>query len=73
MNIPIAFGQIGFQELLVVLLVILILFGGSRLPKLARSLGSSMTEFKKGLRGEPEEDAAKKIPAAPEKQETPKS
>jgi len=36
-------------DILIVLVVILILFGGSQLPKLARGLGSSQREFKKGL------------------------
>ena len=35
-------------ELLIVLLVVLLLFGGSQLPKLARSLGQAQKEFKKG-------------------------
>jgi sec-independent protein translocase protein TatA len=37
-------------ELFVVLGVILLLFGSTKLPKLARSLGSSVTEFKKGVK-----------------------
>ena len=40
-------------ELLIILLVVLLFFGASRLPGLARSLGQSAKEFKKGL----EEDA----------------
>jgi sec-independent protein translocase protein TatA len=36
-------------ELLLVLLVIALLFGGSKLPKLARSLGQARNEFRKGL------------------------
>ena len=35
-------------ELLIILLVVLLLFGGSQLPKLARSLGQAQKEFKKG-------------------------
>jgi len=38
----------GWGELLLVLLVILLLFGARRLPDLARSLGKSLSEFKKG-------------------------
>lgn len=37
-------------EFLIVLVVILVLFGGAKLPKLARSLGQAQNEFKKGLR-----------------------
>lgn len=40
---------LGYQELLIILLIVLILFGASRLPELARSLGSSVKEFKKGV------------------------
>jgi sec-independent protein translocase protein TatA len=36
-------------EWIIVLIVILVLFGGSQLPKLARGLGSAQREFKKGL------------------------
>ncbi|HZP58865.1 MAG TPA: twin-arginine translocase TatA/TatE family subunit [Opitutaceae bacterium] len=41
-----AFG-IGGTELIVILVIILILFGGSKLPSLARGLGQSVKEFKK--------------------------
>jgi TatA/E family protein of Tat protein translocase len=40
---------LGYQELLIILVIVLILFGASRLPELARSLGSSVKEFKKGV------------------------
>jgi sec-independent protein translocase protein TatA len=42
--------NLGAPELLIVLLVVLVLFGGAKLPKLARSMGQAQTEFKKGLR-----------------------
>ncbi|MEM8923269.1 MAG: twin-arginine translocase TatA/TatE family subunit [Actinomycetota bacterium] len=37
------------QELLIILVIILVLFGGSRLPQLARNLGQAQKEFKSGL------------------------
>lgn len=40
---------IGWQELLVVLLIVLLLFGGKKLPELSRSLGKALHEFKHGL------------------------
>jgi sec-independent protein translocase protein TatA len=42
--------NLGAPELLIVLVVILVLFGGSKLPKLARSLGQAQSEFKQGLK-----------------------
>lgn len=38
----------GAPELLIVLVIVLLVFGGAKLPKLARSLGESQREFKKG-------------------------
>lgn len=43
------FGKIGVPELLIILLLVLVLFGAKRVPELARSLGRSILEFKKGL------------------------
>jgi sec-independent protein translocase protein TatA len=43
-------GGIGPPELLIVLLILLVLFGATKLPKLARSIGQSANEFKAGLK-----------------------
>jgi sec-independent protein translocase protein TatA len=40
---------LGAPELIIILIVILVLFGGTRLPKLARSLGQASKEFKAGV------------------------
>lgn len=42
--------NLGAPELLIVLVVILVLFGGAKLPALARSLGRAQSEFKEGLK-----------------------
>ncbi|GIU84264.1 MAG: hypothetical protein KatS3mg008_1039 [Acidimicrobiales bacterium] len=42
-------GGLGTGELLIILLIILVIFGGSKLPQLARSLGQAQREFRKGL------------------------
>jgi sec-independent protein translocase protein TatA len=42
--------NLGAPELLIVLLVVLVLFGGAKLPKLARSMGQAQTEFKRGIK-----------------------
>ncbi len=40
---------LGTPELIIILVIILLIFGGSQLPKLARNLGSSAKELRKGL------------------------
>ena len=46
----------GFAELLPILLILVVLFGAKKLPELARAMGSSINQFKKGL-SESGEDA----------------
>ena len=46
-----------FEELLVILAIILVLFGGKKLPQLARSIGSSVREVKDGFTGKDSHDA----------------
>ena len=58
-----AFG-VGGSELLIILAIVLLLFGGAKLPQLAKGLGQSMKEFKK---------AAKEDDPVPAKEEAKKS
>jgi len=44
-----AFLDLGAPELIIILAIILLLFGGKKLPQLSRSLGESMRELRKGL------------------------
>jgi sec-independent protein translocase protein TatA len=41
--------NLGATELIIVLVILLVLFGGAKLPKLARSLGRAQKEFKEGV------------------------
>jgi sec-independent protein translocase protein TatA len=41
--------DIGAPELIIILIIVLVLFGGKKIPELTRSIGESIREFKKGL------------------------
>ena len=63
-------GGIGAPELIILLLVILLLFGSTKLPKLAKSLGEASKEFKKGIADEDEPRAVAAAPAPAEEKVT---
>jgi|TARA_Y100001949_G_C15975616_1_gene325893 sec-independent protein translocase protein TatA len=44
--------NLGGSELIIILIIVLVLFGGAKLPKLARSLGQAQKEFKDGMNDE---------------------
>jgi len=44
-------GSIGMQEILVILLIVLLLFGAKRLPEIGRTLGKGIAQFRKAQRG----------------------
>jgi sec-independent protein translocase protein TatA len=50
------FGPIGPQELLLVLLIVVIIFGARKLPDLGKSLGEGIRNFKKSIGGKDKED-----------------
>jgi sec-independent protein translocase protein TatA len=43
------FGNLGFMEILLILVVVLLLFGAKRLPEIGSSFGKSIKEFKRGI------------------------
>jgi sec-independent protein translocase protein TatA len=49
--------DVGPAELIIVLLIVLLIFGGAKLPSLARSMGQAAHEFRKGLRHDDNDDA----------------
>ena len=58
------FGPIGTPELMIILLVALLMFGG-RLPDVAKSLGKSVNQFKKGLKEVDDDVSRPDVPAPP--------
>jgi sec-independent protein translocase protein TatA len=61
-------GEIFGPDLLIVVIVVAVLvFGGSAIPKLARNLGSAKSEFEKGIKTAKAEDSAAKATDAAEK------
>jgi len=56
--------MIGSQDLLIALAIGLIMFGSKKLPELARGLGQSVKEFKKGVANEPEPEPTPASPPA---------
>jgi sec-independent protein translocase protein TatA len=59
---------LGMPELIIILVILLVLFGGAKLPGLAKGLGQSIKEFKKASK---EEAEAEKPAAEAKKPETP--
>lgn len=52
-----AFGWPGIPELLIIMAIFLLLFGGAKLPSLMRNLGRSVNEFKEGIKETPADSA----------------
>ena len=66
---PLAIG-LGWMEVTIVILVVLLVFG-NKLPGMARNLGRSFIEFKKGVKGEPAQ-GEETLPPANEKERIPR-
>ncbi|HEV8420137.1 MAG TPA: twin-arginine translocase TatA/TatE family subunit [Actinomycetota bacterium] len=63
--------NLGPTELIIILAIVLLLFGSRKLPDLARSLGKSSKEFKKGLEEEERDEAPKDAPASNKPEDRP--
>jgi sec-independent protein translocase protein TatA len=61
--------QVGGMELLILLVIILLFFGASRVPELARSLGKGKREFQKGVEEAKAEEEREKADAPQDKEE----
>lgn len=61
-NLLFLFGGLGPTELLIILAILLLIFGGSRLPSLAKGLGESIRSFKQGVNESDEDDKSKDKP-----------
>ena len=60
-SLPLAILGLGGPELMIILVIILLLFGGSKLPSLAKGLGQSVKEFKKAAKeGSDDDDTSEK-------------
>ena len=56
---------LGGPELIIILVILLLLFGGAKLPALAKGLGQSIKEFKNAAKDEPKEEKKSDTPAKP--------
>jgi sec-independent protein translocase protein TatA len=57
-------GNIGWQGVLIILLVLLVIFGPKRLPEMGRSLGRGIREFKDSVTGNDTDDEPEKVELA---------
>ena len=64
MNTTLLFLGLGMQEILLIALVVLLFFGGKKIPELMRGLGKGVSQFKKGMN-----DIEQEINAEPKKNE----
>ena len=55
-------GSLGMGELVVILLIVLLVFGASRLPQLGESLGKAVKGLKRGLNSDDDIDVTKRVP-----------
>ena len=71
LSLPLAVWGLGGSELLLILIILLVLFGGSKLPSLARGLGQSIKEFKKASNEAEQEEKTASTSTPPKPAEEP--
>jgi len=47
---PLLFGSLGFWEITLIVLVVILLFGGKKIPELMKGLGKGVKSFKEGMK-----------------------
>ena len=52
-------GNFGITEILIILVIVVLLFGGRKIPELLKGIGSGIKEFKKASKYDPNEDKEK--------------
>ncbi|HET6267394.1 MAG TPA: twin-arginine translocase TatA/TatE family subunit [Acidobacteriota bacterium] len=62
-------GSIGFPELALILVIVLVIFGASRLPEIGRGLGKAISNFKTGMKEGAEETGEKKLGSSAQEKE----
>ena len=59
MILSILLGMIGPWQIVLIVIIVLLLFGGKKIPELMKGIGKGTREFKKGLSGDEEEEKGK--------------
>ena len=54
MQLPLMFGTLGLPELLIILFILFLIFGASKLPQLGAGLGAGIKNFKRAIKGDEE-------------------
>ena len=60
MTLAILIGMFGHWEILVIVLIVLLLFGGRKIPEMMKGMGKGIRSFKKGMSGEDDEEVDNK-------------
>ncbi len=60
MTLAILIGMFGHWEILVIVLIVLLLFGGRKIPEMMKGMGKGIRSFKKGMSGEDDEETKDK-------------